>query len=430
PTPPPPPPVNAEDMTPPAMPGFGLHGEYFADDALTKLVFTRLDAKVEFQWGGGSPGPGVPGDNFTCRWRGYVLPQYAETYTFWASADDYARITVDGQLLMTTWPNEPRKERGEIELTPDTLHTIVVEHREAGGGASMALYWSSKSQPAEVIPTERLYPPRMRIGKVLYATAGLGAKGKVYLLTPTEGPKELTQAGAAEPTINWMGDTALFTACWHTSWNDPKTVKNTELYSMKPDGADQRRITSNFYPDMMPALSRDGRRVAFVADTANGNRDIYTMVMGGRPRQLTTDAGMDLLPVISPDGKQVAFQTNRNGRWEIFAVNVDGTGEAPLVEGVAWSPAYSPDGKKLLFLSSRGGQTDLYQMLLETQEVIRVTNTPDVESNPLYSPDGSEIAFIMSGGGGKTDIHVMALDGKGLRKMTDTGNVVSFAWGW
>jgi TolB protein len=139
---------------------------------------------------------------------------------------------------------------------------------------------------------------------------------------------------------------------------------------------------------------------------------------------------MDLLPVISPDGKQVAFQTDRNGRWEIFVVNVDGTGEAQLVDGVAWSPAYSPDGKKLLFLSSRDGQADLYQMLLETKELVRATNTPDVESAPLYSPDGSEIAFIASGENGNTDIYVMALDGKGLRKMTDVGNVVSFAWGW
>ncbi|OPZ83482.1 MAG: translocation protein TolB [bacterium ADurb.Bin429] len=417
-------------MTPPATPGFGLHGEYFADPEMTKLVLTRIDPKVEFNWGGGTPGPGVPGDNFTCRWRGYLLPKYAETYSFWASADDHARITVDGQLLMTTWPNETRKDRSEIELTPDKLHTIVVEHREGGGGASIALYWSSKSQPQEVIPATQLYPPRLRIGKVLFATAGLGTKGKVYLQTPAEGAKELTKAGATEPAINWMGDTALFTACWHTSWNDAKTVKNTELYSMKPDGGDQRRITSNFYPDMMASLSRDGRRVAFVADTTNGNRDIFTMVMGGRPRQLTADPGMDLLPVISPDGKQVAFQTDRNGRWEIFAVNVDGTGEIQLVDGVAWSPAYSPDGKKILFLSSRDGQTDIYQMLLETKEIIRVTNTPDVESSPLYSPDGSEIAFIMTHAAGKSDIHVMALDGKGLRKMTDVGNVVSFAWGW
>jgi Tol biopolymer transport system component len=430
PPPPPPPPVAEEDMTAPTEPGFGLHGEYFADDALTKLVLTRLDPKVEFNWGGGAPGAGVPGDYFACRWRGYVLPKFAETYAFWASADDYARVTVDGKLLMTTWPNEPRKDRGEIELTPEKLHTIVVEHREVNGGASMALYWSSKSQPAEVIPNERLYPLRLRIGKVLFTDAPQGPKGTVYLQTPAEGPKALTKAGASEPMINWTGEMVLFTAGWHASWNDMKTVKNTELYSMKPDGSDQRRISANFYPDMMPTLSRDARRIAFVADPLGGNRDIFIMPVGGRPRQLTSDPGMDLLPVFSPDGKKVAFQTDRNGRWEIFSINVDGTEEALFVEGDGWNPVFSPDGKKVLFLSGRDGQTDLYLMTLETKAITRVTKTPDAESNPTFSPDGSEIAFIMSHDKDKKDIFVMALDGKGLRYMTNTGNVVSFSWGW
>lgn len=431
PPPPPTPPVApAEDLTPPTTPGCGLHGEYYGDDSLTKLVFTRLEAKVDFNWGGGSPGPGVPGDYFTCRWRGYVLPKFAETYTFWASADDYARIYVDGKQLMDTWPNEPRKDQGDIELAPDKLHSIVVEYREVTGGAAITLYWKSKSQPQQVIPPEQLYPPRLRIGKVLFTDAPQGPKGMVYLLTPTAGPTPLTKAGATEPTLDWMGDMAVFTACWLASWNDPKTVKNTELYSMKPDGIDQRRITTNFYPDMMPALSRDGKKLAYVADPNNDNRDIYIMPIGGRPRQLTADPGLDLAPAFSPDGKQVVFQSNRNGKWQVFIIDADGTDEQALIDGDGWSPTFSPDGKSVLFLSGRDGQTDVYLMTLETKAITRLTKTEDIESNPVYSPDGSEIAFITTHDKDKKDIVVMTVDGKGLRRMTNTGNVVGFSWGW
>lgn len=423
-------PATTEDLTPPATPGFGLHGEYFIDDALKSLGATRLDAKIDFQWGGGPAYPGLPADNFTCRWRGFILPKYAETYTFWASADDCSRITVDGTLLATTWPGETRKERGDIALTPDKLHTIIVEHREYGGGAGMSLYWSSKSQAQQVVPTEALYPPRIRVGKILFTDAGQGMKGKVYLLAGADAPKALTQPGATEPALDTLGDTAVFTACWTASWGDAKTVKNTELYIMKPDGTDQRRITTNFYPDMMPALSRDGKKLAFVADPNNGNRDIFIMPIGGRPRQLTDNPGMDLQPTFSPNGKQVAFQSERDGHMLLMAVNADGTEETQLVDGDGWNPVYSPDGKKLLFLSSRDGQTDIYLATLETKEVVRLTKSEDAEACPVFSPDGSEVAFIATSDPGKKDIFVMALDGKGLRRVTTAGNVVSFTWGW
>jgi TolB protein len=180
----------------------------------------------------------------------------------------------------------------------------------------------------------------------------------------------------------------------------------------------------------MPALSRDGKKLAFVADPNNGNREIFIMPIGGRPRQLTDNPGMDLQPTFSPDGKQVAFQSEREGHMLLMAVNADGTEETQLVDGDGWNPVYSPDGKKLLFLSTRDGQTDIYLATLETKAVTRVTNTEDAEGCPVFSPDGSEVAFIATSDKGKKDIFVMALNGNGLRRVTTTGNVVSFSWGW
>lgn len=101
--------------------------------------------------------------------------------------------------------------------------------------------------------------------------------------------------------------------------------------------------------DLAPALSPDGRQVAFMARD-NGNWDIYLInINGSGRRQLTTDPAQDGLPAWSPDGRAIAFASNRGGTWAVMAINPAGGSEQML-----FKMAGSPDG---IVLSDQANST-------------------------------------------------------------------------
>lgn len=69
------------------------------------------------------------------------------------------------------------------------------------------------------------------------------------------------------------------------------------------------------------------------------------------------------------------------------------TGRPPVIHGGA--PAVSPDGSKIAFLSDRDGVTDLYVISVDGSDELRLTKTPEAESQPQWSPDGKEIWFTV-----------------------------------
>ncbi|PLS76840.1 MAG: hypothetical protein CYG59_26950, partial [Chloroflexi bacterium] len=57
-------------------------------------------------------------DSFSVRWQGYVVPRYTETYTFYTTNDDGARLWVNGQQLVNDWTSHAAREnQGQITLT-------------------------------------------------------------------------------------------------------------------------------------------------------------------------------------------------------------------------------------------------------------------------------------------------------------------------
>ncbi|MEW5958521.1 MAG: AAA family ATPase [Chloroflexota bacterium] len=91
--------------------------------------------------------------------------------------------------------------------------------------------------------------------------------------------------------------------------------------------------------EFAPALSPDGRQVAYMARD-EGNWDIYVVNADGSGlKRLTTDPAREGLPTWSPNGKVIAFVSERNGEWSIWAVNADGSFQQKLL-----SMAGSPDG--------------------------------------------------------------------------------------
>lgn len=140
---------------------------------------------------------------------------------------------------------------------------------------------------------------------------------------------------------------------------------------------------------------------------------------------------LNILPAISPDGRYVAFLSDRDWYRTIYLAEAD-TGDilAPLVEGerrgtyetlrfLNTSIAWSPDSRRIAFNARAGGQNGIYLLDVEHGDVAQSLH-PDVTSISFlsWSPDGQEIAFTGIRNG-QEDLFVITLASGGIRQLTD-----------
>ena len=148
--------------------GVGLLSQYWSNTTSTAFgsvnftnrpTLTRTDAVVNFNWNSVGPDPRIGQTIYAARWTGSVQPQFNETYTFYATADDGVRLWVNGQLLANGWVDQPPTTyQGSITLKAQQLYNIRMDYYQNGGGAEAMLSWSSPSTPQAIIPQTQLYP--------------------------------------------------------------------------------------------------------------------------------------------------------------------------------------------------------------------------------------------------------------------------------
>ncbi len=109
-----------------------------------------------------------------------------------------------------------------------------------------------------------------------------------------------------------------------------------------------------------PALSRDGKLVAFTVQTVDVEKNtkpkqIYTVPLdGGLPRPITRDGTQNERARWSPDSKQIYFVSTREGSSQIWKMDPDGSNARQIshLSTEASGILVSADGKKIVFLSS------------------------------------------------------------------------------
>ncbi|WP_414664429.1 PA14 domain-containing protein [Horticoccus sp. 23ND18S-11] len=148
-------------VVPTAAPGTGngLRGDYYSGTGFNTIVTTRTDAAVDFDWGTGTPAPGVPVDNFSVRWSGQVEAPVTGYYIFSTLNDDGVRLKLGGNTLIDDWTGHAPADRfsGQIYLTAGSKTEISLEYFESGGGAVVRLYWQPPGSARTVIPQSRLH---------------------------------------------------------------------------------------------------------------------------------------------------------------------------------------------------------------------------------------------------------------------------------
>jgi serine/threonine protein kinase/Tol biopolymer transport system component len=97
-----------------------------------------------------------------------------------------------------------------------------------------------------------------------------------------------------------------------------------------------------------PAISSDGKLLAYASDRVGGNLDIWLQQLGGgQPTRLTKDSADDYEPAFSPDGTHIAYRSDRRGGGVYITPTLSGSEE--LLAAGGFDPKYSPDGSTLAF---------------------------------------------------------------------------------
>ena len=213
---------------------------------------------------------------------------------------------------------------------------------------------------------------------------------------------------------------------------------NWDIYVMNADGNNQQRLTINYAGDYDPAWSPDGTKIAFISDR-DGNNEIYIMdADGSNQRNLTNNLADEYEPAWSPDCEKIAFISDREGNLSIFIMNKDGSNQKRLTkngvisedQNYIWleAPAWSPDGTKIAFTSKKNGSYQIYVMDADGSNQRKLTRDPDWNFHPTWSSDGKKIAFV-SRRDGNWEIYVMDADGSNQRRLTKSrGGDFDPAW--
>ena len=191
----------------------------------------------------------------------------------------------------------------------------------------------------------------------------------------------------------------------------------------------QTRLTSGREPRWSP----DGQRIVFYSDR-NGGWDIYSMEPdGSNQTQLTTHESGDWSPTWSPDGLRIAFVSQRDGYDSIHIMDSDGKNKHRLTSNSRHDeyPRWSPDGRRIAYVSVRRENNrenrEIYVMDADGRNKKRLTRHVEDDWLPAWSPDGQSIAFL-SLRNLDIEIHVMDADGGNKKRLTHRNPSYYPAW--
>jgi dipeptidyl aminopeptidase/acylaminoacyl peptidase len=205
---------------------------------------------------------------------------------------------------------------------------------------------------------------------------------------------------------------------------------NDEIYVADAQTGLVRRLTRNERAaDRRPAWSPDGRNIVWQSGLP-GTADLFVMhADGARRRLLVGGSGDDADPAWSPDGRRIAFSSNRSGRRQLWAVAAAGGDPELLAQlpGRTQAPAWSPDGRHLAFARETARDSDVWVLDLSDGSTRKLTRSAAWASRPDWSPRGRRIAFARAAAG-RSSIWVVGADGAPARPVDGTDDLADPDW--
>ena len=179
-----------------------------------------------------------------------------------------------------------------------------------------------------------------------------------------------------------------------------------DIYLMNDDGTNPVNITAviNEGADFTDyAWSADGKHLAINATVGALQTDIVVVDVENvlAAYNATDTPGLDRSPSWSQDQGTIVFESKRDGNWDVYRMNADGTAQLNLTNTSSpnsnHSPSISPDGDLIVYestISGNGGQ--IHIMGMDGSDPIELTQILGTGERPTWSPSADKIAYIAS----------------------------------
>ena len=176
-------------------------------------------------------------------------------------------------------------------------------------------------------------------GKALVFTSSGGSNPSIYIYNlETHTKQRITNKASVDGSPSYSPDGKYITFVSHRAGNP-------QIYVMELATGQTRALTKNFNWSDSPQWSPTGEWIVFSGREAPYHpMDIFLVdLTGTQLRRLTTDAGSNEDPTWSPDGRFIAFTTTRNGKRQLYLMDMDGSAPHLLADlpGDSFTPHWS-----------------------------------------------------------------------------------------
>lgn len=341
-------------------------------------------------------------------------------------------------LPLTSYPGV----EADPAWSPDGRQVAFVWNGKTGKDFDIYVLTLGESEPRRLTTAEGadLQPAWSPDGRWIAYQRGPDPAGfwSVHLVSSAGGEdRELLRRAAPVGDVEWSRDgRSLIVQMVRTS------RRVADLWKVPLDGGIPRRVTrapDDIVGDMRPALSPDGRMLAFCRKTAWRTAEVFLLEVTpdlepvGEPRQATHLGFVDR-PVWMPDGSRLLFEASGKGAG-IWQLEVH-TGRLSPVIGPpdrASQPAVirRPDGHTALVFTNQHVEQAIWRYAAADRAAAPVQLVPSTRSQflPQFSNDGTHLAFS-STRSGSPEIWIARVDGTGLRQMTDMRHPVTDMGHW